>query len=565
MVVIQATTNWSFKGADLPIDTVTVYRPSGAQVIRKLDLDLKAGNNVIEVTGLSSVTDTESFRVSGLGNARLLVVNCIREQFTEISESDPIRALEFLEDKLQAEEDAKEAEIGMLKAFGSKMGDKPDLTPDQASSFADALYEKTLACAEIVKALDDKIAEIRRRIDKAESERAGSAFVKAVITIVANDDGPVQLKLTYRVGDAHWSPLYDLYATSEDGKPSGSVSLHYRVNLQQTTGEDWKDAKLVLSTSATDMLDAGVPASDSLTIQPRGKTPPPPPPPLRTRQTARKTTSQLDSIPTQPTALGSLATFMMPLVPLIEGSAIVSKSQMAVSYTVNEPTTISSVRLWHKVLVAIIPFEATISHITSPRKSPIAYLQCAVKNTSDYYLLPGTMSIFLNNSYVSQTNIPDIATGDTFNCTLGMDTSIRVSYEITESSVTSTPSSFVEQYRTTTYVSTTKLQNRHTGDYPVNIVERSSIPIASENDPRIKVFLKGPAGLAESEEGDSVDVGRGDGFQVKWGRDVEDTKNGQKEGKFVWYGTIPPGKEVVLVSEWDVRAPVDAEWRVKSE
>jgi len=108
--------------------------------------------------------------------------------------------------------------------------------------------------------------------------------------------------------------------------------------------------------------------------------------------------------------------------------------------------------------------------------------QCAVKNTSEYYLLPGTMSIFLNNSYVSKTNISEIATGDTFNCTLGIDTSIRVSHELTQSFVSSPPSSFVEQYMTTTYVSTTKLHNRHTGDYPVNIVERSSIPIASESD-----------------------------------------------------------------------------------
>ena len=79
------------------------------------------------------------------------------------------------------------------------------------------------------------------------------------------------------------------------------------------------------------------------------------------------------------------------------------------------------------------------------------------------------------------------------------------------------------------------------------------------------MFLKGPAGLAEREEGQEVDLGRRDGFKVKWGRDVEDTRNGQKEGKFIWYGTISPGEEVVLVSEWDVRAPVDAEWKIKSE
>lgn len=40
MVAVQVTKKWSFKGTNLPIDTVTVYRPSGAQIIRKLDLDL---------------------------------------------------------------------------------------------------------------------------------------------------------------------------------------------------------------------------------------------------------------------------------------------------------------------------------------------------------------------------------------------------------------------------------------------------------------------------------------------------------------------------------------------
>lgn len=153
---------------------------------------------MIEVTSLSSITDTESLRVSGLGDARLLIVNCLHEQFTEISESDPIRALKSQKRELRAEMDARKAEIEILKTFGGKMGDKPDLTPDQANAFADTLFEKTLTYAKAVKALDDEITDIKRRISKAKSERAGSAFVKAVITIIANDDGPVQLKLTYR-------------------------------------------------------------------------------------------------------------------------------------------------------------------------------------------------------------------------------------------------------------------------------------------------------------------------------------------------------------------------------
>ena len=153
---------------------------------------------MIEVTGLSSVIDTESLRVSGLGNARLLVVNCLRERFAEISESDPIRVLNSQKRELQAKRDARKAEIDILREFGEKIGEKPEIAPDQANAFANTFFEKSLACAEAVAALDNKIEEIERKINKAESGKAGSTSVKAVITIVASDDGPVRLKLAYR-------------------------------------------------------------------------------------------------------------------------------------------------------------------------------------------------------------------------------------------------------------------------------------------------------------------------------------------------------------------------------
>ena len=41
MVTSQETAKWSFKSSNLPIDTVTVYRPYGAQIIRKLALNLE--------------------------------------------------------------------------------------------------------------------------------------------------------------------------------------------------------------------------------------------------------------------------------------------------------------------------------------------------------------------------------------------------------------------------------------------------------------------------------------------------------------------------------------------
>ena len=178
--------------------------------------------------------------------------------------------------------------------------------------------------------------------------------------------------------DAQWYPLYDLYASSQDGKPSTSVSLHYRVNLSQSTGEDWNNAKLILSTSDTDVLNAGVPTSDGLVVEP--KQPPSPQPKRkrgvshRTKQTARKTNSALDD---EDLDLDFYSTDLLDVPPpeMSEGGAAISKTPMNVHYAVDELTTIRSDGESHKVLVAIVPLEATISHITTPRKSPLAYLQ----------------------------------------------------------------------------------------------------------------------------------------------------------------------------------------------
>lgn len=108
----------------------------------------------------------------------------------------------------------------------------------------------------------------------------------------------------------------------------------------------------------------------------------------------------------------------------------------------------------------------------------------------------------------------------TFSCTLGTDTSIRVSHELTESSVETPltvieePYTIVDPTVTTMYVSTTRLHNQHTGDYPITITE--TVPIDSADEPDIRVFLKEPKGLAEGIW-KTQRMGRGKATLLVWG------------------------------------------------
>ena len=368
------------------------------------------GTNVIQVTGLSSTTDTESFRVDGLGNARLSVVRCTLDRHPEIPKSDPIRDLASQLRELQTEKRAREKEVAVLRAFGKSVAERRDISPEQTITFSDTLFNKILACGEVTRELDDKITRLNQKINKLRNSTSGEAFTKAIITILADEDGPAQLRLIYRersgihcefsylsicVGtlDAHWNPLYDLYTTSDGGKPSSTVSLHYRVNIRQYTGEDWTNAKLVLSTSATNILNAGVPEPDNLVVMPP---PPPIPPPVsylacpagfipsrspinivcpETPEGESDTDVDMgfglfDDGDPPPTHVN-----IPPPHELFQTTAVISKNPMTVSYTVETLTTIPSDGVSHKVLVAAIPLEAAITHVTTPRKTPIAYIQ----------------------------------------------------------------------------------------------------------------------------------------------------------------------------------------------
>jgi len=54
---------------------------------------------------------------------------------------------------------------------------------------------------------------------------------------------------------------------------------------------------------------------------------------------------------------------------------VVSKSPLSVTYTVEGKTTIPTDGQSHKVLVANLLLEAAVTHVTTPRKSTVAYLQ----------------------------------------------------------------------------------------------------------------------------------------------------------------------------------------------
>ena len=80
---------------------------------------------------------------------------------------------------------------------------------------------------------------------------------------------------------------------------------------------------------------------------------------------------------------------------------------------------------------------------------------------------------------------------------------------------------------------------------------RDSLPI-SDDEKRVRIILQQPALLAEVEQGEEKEVGE---HKVAWC----DT-DGRKEGLYEWRCSVEAGKELTLVTAWDVKAPAEVKW-----
>jgi uncharacterized protein (TIGR02231 family) len=461
------------------------------------------------------------------------------------------------------------------------------------------------------------------------------------------------------VNCADWEPTYDLHAATEDGRPSTAVTLEYRARIKQSTGEDWRDTTLVLSTSAYDARGKGDPQLKTLLLKERTKLPammhrptmivqPPGPMPSwvqpaahvvsqdHARRRSHSSLSERSSVSRSHSRSRSPATvvvqnrrhslsptrfdppettysvqrrtatmpdseeygFGTPELEALSDSeveetfeqvetpgvaekpkTVVSESPLSMTYSVQGKSSIPSDGIAHQVLVASLPFEASVTYVAVPRVETVAYLQvsngflitsasltlersqCEVKNTSEYRLLPGAVSVFLDDSFVSKTRIQDVNTGDTFNCTLGADPSVRLTLVRTSLVGQVEGGAFAEKFRTTTYKSKTTVRNKHR--FALNMITvRDGVPLVPPEEKRTRVVLREPKGLADGKPGEEISVS--EKVKVRWAKD-EDGKGGEKDGKVEWIASVESGEEVTLELEYEVRGPAETTWYVKAE
>ena len=269
------------------VDAVTVY-PDGASITRAIMAEIPGGDNTLVIKDFPLALDPLSLRVEGEADTKI-TIGAID---TRPPRAAPPVNLPELDKRIEALKDERADLQGAIAAATARrgfavrfadaspagIGDKGEARPiaDWRAAFA-AVAEEVATADSAIRDAERKQRDIDRQIARLESDRAIKPPNKLEVRIdlAAAAAAKATLRVTYAVRGARWTPLYDarLDTGAKDRKPA--LELVRRAEITQTTGEDWSNVALSVSTVRS-ARGGNAPELNSLIVQ----YPPPPAAPM---------------------------------------------------------------------------------------------------------------------------------------------------------------------------------------------------------------------------------------------------------------------------------------------
>ncbi|KAG5637323.1 hypothetical protein H0H81_004969 [Sphagnurus paluster] len=558
---------------DSKIVRVSLY--SGrAEITRLYKFQVRTGQNQVNINGLPNVLDRDSLRVEGRGTAT------IHDVVLSDIPSPPMPTTSARLDELSSEKELEEKALARAKK-GMQSLEAYLTTLDVQHTDVETLDKVIEHYDTSGSKLDRKILELEKKIKRLASEieaerktfvgtpKNQKLGVRAAISVFAPSGGEVAVALIYAVRSANWTAGYDIRVDMQSKEKP--VTLIYKAIITQDTGEAWDDISLTLET-ASPTFGVGIP-----TLRPWNLSVYRPPNLSRSKKSGGPLPSMQMSL-----RYASTAAEVAPQSEddddmgfgLFDGSAdemthrisaITSKGGISATFEVPGSITVPSDGASHNVTVAELTLDAVMSWVTVPKVDIKTHLKAKVKNASEYTLLPGIASVYVDGSFISRSNVPLVSPLESFDCPLGLDPSIRVTYhprtkKVSQSGFYAKSSNHVFSQRITVF---------NTKSVPVeNFKVIEQLPVSESSQITVKLLSPGLA-LPDSATPSTV-KGKGpgegplsikvsDGVFAQWeGADESDVDLEAlgRDGRFNWLCAVPAQAKINLLLSWEVTAPL---------
>src|SRR5713226_5720280 len=244
------------------ITAVTLY-PGSATVERTVRV--VPGMTRLEISGLPANFDPQTVQVESDPGIRIGEVSTQDQSRTSASNARE----SAIEEKIQAlkdrqavlEVDAKSAQMTaeFISRLGAPAGEKPGPIPN-ARSLAETIEAVRRGGSDAfgrIQRVQVQKREVDKQIRALERDlarlKSGAKDVRT-IAIGVSAERPGEVRVSYQVNGAGWRPAYRAGLDSAGSK----VLLERQGAISQTTGEDWTNVKLKLSTGQPRLSPQGV-------------------------------------------------------------------------------------------------------------------------------------------------------------------------------------------------------------------------------------------------------------------------------------------------------------------
>ncbi|MDQ0391199.1 mucoidy inhibitor MuiA family protein [Labrys monachus] len=414
------------------IDAVAVY-PDGATVSRVIDFSAPPGETTLVARDLPPGIDASSLRVDA-GEADGVAIAGIDASTATIDVPQPDasagKALVDLHDRrdaVAATIAALTAKQALIERFartsgfptGKDGGDAASLraTWNAVGDDLTGVNEAIRQAKVTLRGVDEQIADLERRRDGRPQGRQGTA-----LRIALSSDRPARgrLHVSYLVAQAGWTPLYD--ARLDTGR--NALEVIRRARVTQSTGEDWRDVTLTISTAHAS-TGASVPKLDSRIVAfapdilADAVVPAP-------RAEARK--SEAASAPIAPSLAARPAP---PPVPGRETEARTDIAGFQSTWTLPGRTSIQSGPSTRSLRLASFTVSPEVVARAAPALQEAAYIEAAFDLADDTPLFPGSVSIYRDGLYAGQADMPFATSGQPVRLGFGVDDRIKIDRVVT--------------------------------------------------------------------------------------------------------------------------------------
>jgi uncharacterized protein (TIGR02231 family) len=417
-----------------------VYYGYGAELNHTAKTSLQNGTQEITIENISNVLDQNTVQISVPENVVLLSYRFNAKTIAADNKANP--AIKIMEDSIKLVQklitvatndvavtsELLEKTSKLIETYSS--GENKNLTTADLIKLLDFYttkvqsYRSTIFNLQAKKQeLSDQLNDINTRLYyvRQVNGNAGKLVGEMILQLMAQQATTAEIGISYFTQRAGWIPTYDMRVTSADN----TFKLGYKASVNQSTGLDWKQVKLTLSTSNPNLGNT-YPTLNPLFLQLYN-------PEVYNEMRSRSAAANYNRAQSMREVIVADLAGKVPGVQVedykkadISNYLTLNESQLNTSFEISIPYDIPSDGKSYSVAIKEQKVNATYKHYAIPKLDKDAFLLAEISDWESLDLLPGDANIIMDNVYLGKSFIDPNTTTDTLNLSLGRDKRVAV-------------------------------------------------------------------------------------------------------------------------------------------